>query len=213
MQELRNCGYIHTKIGGEGGGAFLTVFEVSNSGSAKTTPPLQKSDSESVVSRPAENPTSGKSHLLPIKERASIKETASKELVQTPFARNLTSEFEAFWNAYPKKVNKKKAQQKFKALAKTNALPDITTLVADIENRTTYDSQWADKKFIPHPTTYLNGERWNDELQQSTPGNNAIENQLLKANEYLRNEAGDGKTLVGDGCALPSDMDESEWRH
>ena len=37
-------------------------------------------------------------------------------------------------------------------------------ILADIENRLKLDAQWQDKTFIPHPTTYLNGERWNDDI-------------------------------------------------
>jgi hypothetical protein len=72
-----------------------------------------------------------------------------------------SSDFEKFWQRYPKKVKKKTAKDIW-----MRKKPDLDTLLADIENRTSNDSQWQDG-FIPHPTTYLNGERWNDDIQVS----------------------------------------------
>ena len=34
----------------------------------------------------------------------------------------------------------------------------------DVVNRTERDAQWQNVEFIPHPTTYLRGERWNDDV-------------------------------------------------
>ena len=36
-------------------------------------------------------------------------------------------------------------------------------IIEDVKKRKKEDSQWA-KGFIPHPTTYLNQERWEDEM-------------------------------------------------
>lgn len=66
--------------------------------------------------------------------------------------------FKNFWDLYPKKVEKKKSE------AKWNRLPKgIQTLIlADIPKRKATDG-WQ-RGFIPNPMTYLNGERWNDEI-------------------------------------------------
>ena len=76
----------------------------------------------------------------------------------------LTSRFEEWWKCYPKKVKKADAMKKWK-VKKLDAKAD--TLIADVANRIANDSQWAGG-FIPHPTTYLNGERWNDEISVDT---------------------------------------------
>lgn len=68
--------------------------------------------------------------------------------------------FEKFWEQYPNKVNKKKASISFNNLTKTqqrSAVDDIKTRFKD-----------TDKKYIPHPTTYINGERWEDEKPTNT---------------------------------------------
>lgn len=64
--------------------------------------------------------------------------------------------FATFWEAYPKKVDKKKAEKSFARLSKRKQ--DLA--IADVKSGR-FDN--VEKKFIPHPTTYLNGERWDDE--------------------------------------------------
>jgi hypothetical protein len=72
--------------------------------------------------------------------------------------------FEAFWKMYPKKVNKKKAKDKFIKICK-----DEKTYQAIMTGlrRQLHSNQWQkdDGLFIPHPLTWLNGERWNDEVE------------------------------------------------
>jgi len=73
--------------------------------------------------------------------------------------------FEIFWLAGMRKLNKKKALTVFKRMAKK--APDLKEfalrLYSDIQAR-------LGKQFgfdAMHPTTYLNGERWEDELPQA----------------------------------------------
>ena len=66
--------------------------------------------------------------------------------------------FENFWKLYPKKVAKKKAEQKWERLTKETQ----EIILADLPKRVKCD-QWL-KGFILDPTTYLNGERWLDEI-------------------------------------------------
>lgn len=69
--------------------------------------------------------------------------------------------FAEFWEAYPKKTNKKDAFKAFKAVKHIEKiLPDI---IADVEEKKqTKDWQKQNGQFIPYPGTYLRGERWND---------------------------------------------------
>jgi len=66
--------------------------------------------------------------------------------------------FEKFWSAYPRKMDKKKAYAAWKKL--NGVMPDIDTLVATIETQKKSD-QWM-RDIIPLPTTWLNGNRWED---------------------------------------------------
>ena len=64
--------------------------------------------------------------------------------------------FDAFWNAYPKKVGKPKALQAFKRQVKGR----LTELMAGLERWKAY---WTDPQYIPHPATFLNDRRWEDQ--------------------------------------------------
>ncbi len=74
-----------------------------------------------------------------------------------------SDDFEAWWDAYPRKQGKGKAYEAWcKAITKTS--PDNLILAA-----TDY-YHWPelpkDPKFIPLPATWLNQERWGDELSK-----------------------------------------------
>lgn len=71
--------------------------------------------------------------------------------------------FERWWNAYPRHVAKHKA-----AIAWDNAgvrESDMPRVMAALE-RAKCSRQWVkdNGKFIPHPTTYIHGRRWDDEI-------------------------------------------------
>ncbi len=69
--------------------------------------------------------------------------------------------FAEFWSIYPKKVGRKECMKKW-ASRKMDNIAD--TLMSDVKNRIQNDAQWIDG-FIPNPATYLNGDRWNDDIQ------------------------------------------------
>jgi len=69
--------------------------------------------------------------------------------------------FSDFWAAYPKKRKKAEARKKWKA-KKLDRIAD--RIIADIAERQKRDERWRGG-FIPDPTTYINGERWEDEIE------------------------------------------------
>lgn len=72
-----------------------------------------------------------------------------------------SEQFCAFWNAYPRKRDKARAQKSW------NKLTDEQRKCAidDVRKRSKRDPSWLEDngKFIPHPSSYLNGQRWEDE--------------------------------------------------
>lgn len=63
--------------------------------------------------------------------------------------------FDAFWEAYPRKVSKGHARKAWASAIRKSSPATIIRAVAE--------ARWSrDPKFIPHPATWLNGERWND---------------------------------------------------
>jgi hypothetical protein len=67
--------------------------------------------------------------------------------------------FAAFWAAYPRKVGKGQAQRAFRAAIKK--IPADRIIVALCK----YPFDMSRPEFIPHASTWLNGERWTDEIQ------------------------------------------------
>jgi len=70
--------------------------------------------------------------------------------------------FDTFWKAYPKKTNKECAKRVFAKLRVDQPLLDKILHSLSIQVRTI----WKDKdaQYIPHPSTWLNGKRWEDEI-------------------------------------------------
>ena len=75
--------------------------------------------------------------------------------------------FDTFWAAYPRKQAKRAAQAAWAKARPSPALLD--RILADVATRQAEDDQWQ-RGFIPHPATYLNGARWEDDLHTPTPG-------------------------------------------
>lgn len=69
-------------------------------------------------------------------------------------------QFDRFWSKYPRKEGKKKAWEKWLRLNPDRALFVAIMSGLDAHKRS---EQWR-RGVIPHPTTWLNGARWEDEL-------------------------------------------------
>ena len=69
--------------------------------------------------------------------------------------------FDQLWSLYPRKVGKGQARKAFKAASKKadfyDLLPKLMDYVQTLEGK--------DKQYIPHLATWLNGERWEDEVE------------------------------------------------
>jgi len=71
--------------------------------------------------------------------------------------------FSAFWSCYPKKVGKRGAEQAFRAAVKRVGNP---TPILEGARRLRDDPnlpKGVDRKYIPHASTWLNQDRWEDE--------------------------------------------------
>jgi uncharacterized protein YdaU (DUF1376 family) len=76
---------------------------------------------------------------------------------------SLATSFAEFWLAYPRKVAKSKAAQAWLKLSPNRELVAVILAAVEAQKRS---EQWTkdNGQFIPHATTWLNQERWNDEL-------------------------------------------------
>lgn len=81
---------------------------------------------------------------------------------------NIT-EFERFWEAYPKQVARGAAYEAWSALRRAGGLPDIEVLIASIEAHKRFEPNWRTERFIPNPAKYLSEHRWLDVFQAQSP--------------------------------------------
>ena len=97
--------------------------------------------------------------------------------------KKVTQDFEQFWNAWPKnrRIAKSTAFGIFEN--KYDQLPKINKLLQILELHKKQD-QWQeeDGRFIPHPRTWLNQKRWNDEVEGSEEVLNKA--SIKKINRY-----------------------------
>lgn len=90
--------------------------------------------------------------------------TTNKIHDQKPKKSTLTEQkFEKFWQIYPRKVGKAKAKQKWLKLPITDDL--FVKIIKALETQIEYSWRDKDIEFIPHPITWLNQERWEDEIK------------------------------------------------
>ena len=87
---------------------------------------------------------------------------------QSESLEKIKGKFDIFWSEYPKKKDKAKALKAFQKIK-----PD-DELFSKIISALTIQKQSADwlkdnGQFIPYPTTWLNGCRWEDELENKQP--------------------------------------------
>ncbi len=128
-----------------------------------------------------------------IKERVlENKKESKKEIYKSLSATDVAQatkddSFDSFWKLYPVKKNKERAQKIWKR-KKYGGLLDI--ILADIMNRLANCSQWADKQYIPHPSTYLNNQLWNDEVTLPTTKRQSGDS----FNKFLKQQRNKGET-------------------
>ena len=92
----------------------------------------------------------------PIKEKFKDNNTVNNTTNIT-----VNNNFDAFWSAYPVKKGKLGAR---KAWDKLKLSDDVVKLIAENMKARMDAGEWDDKQYIPHPATFLNGRRWEDEV-------------------------------------------------
>ena len=73
--------------------------------------------------------------------------------------------FEKFWQAYPRKISKKTALKAWERIEMTDDL--LKKMLGTLEKQK-QSEQWSKDagRYIPHPTTWLHQERWEDEVDE-----------------------------------------------
>ena len=97
---------------------------------------------------------------LQTEELCNAERERKKEREKTPSSAAAPSkEFDAFWTQYPRKIGKDAARRAYaKAMKKTTA----EKIAAGVEHLR-IQVAGKDQQFTPHPATWLNAGRWDDE--------------------------------------------------
>ena len=112
-------------------------------------------------------PETERKQLVSLEESKSKRESKSRvEVIQHGQVEVITkseNNFLEFWNLYPKKKKKKEA-----LIAWLKVSPPIQPVLNAIGwQKQQQDWIKEDGKFIPHPATYINGHRWEDEPDEN----------------------------------------------
>lgn len=76
------------------------------------------------------------------------------------------ADFDKFWKAYPRKTGKFLANKVWKAINGDQSLVQIIIAAVERQRRST-DWQKDNGAYIPHPSTWLNQRRWDDEVPEN----------------------------------------------
>ena len=82
--------------------------------------------------------------------------------------------FERFWEAYPRKVDKKGAERAFWRI---KGLADIFPQIIEALETCKASEQWKKEggRFIPHPTTWIRQERWTATIEAPKDENSSFD--------------------------------------
>lgn len=96
------------------------------------------------------------------KEPPSVKKRTTKTEEEREAEQRLEEWFDEFWSRYPRKVSKSEAKKAFLRINPDQEL--FEKILAGVESAKKTD-QWREDRgqYIPHASTWLHQERWNDE--------------------------------------------------
>lgn len=95
--------------------------------------------------------------------------------------------FEQFWQAYPRRIGKGCARRAYEKARKLASHDDI---MAGLRRFIQAEPWHGDIQFCPHPSTWLNQERWEDEYE--TPGS-AVDDAIMRAARLADEEEANGQ--------------------
>ncbi len=110
--------------------------------------------------------------------------------------------FDEFWKAYPRKQKKKDTQKIWKN-KKYDGISKI--LIDDVLKRINSDWKGKNKEFIPLPSSYLNGERWTDEIIEPIEIKKQLIQSPIKSNEIR-------STVMEYGPGHPTWESNNAWK-
>ena len=110
-----------------------------------------------------------------ILKESTPKSTKEKSALST--GRN----FDKLWSVYPRHEGKQAALKAFEKIDPDDELLERMINAITVQKKS---AQWSDPQFIPHPATWLNGRRWEDEPAQAARAGKRVLAQQYEQREY-----------------------------
>lgn len=107
----------------------------------------------------------------------------NKKSVDKEEENNSNQLFDEFREKYPRKVWKKDAMKKFDKLKKEDQ--ELAIKMIDVFKKT---RQWQNEQYIPHPTTYINQERFRDEVETVSKEVDGKQSKYANDDRYIYDE-------------------------
>ena len=100
-------------------------------------------------------------------ENENVKEKGIAYAIPKKKSARADSDFERFWEIYPKKKSKNQAKKAWEKLKPSSEL--VSTILDAVENQKRSNDWIKDAgKYIPYPATWLNAGAWEDEMEVGT---------------------------------------------
>jgi DNA-binding transcriptional ArsR family regulator len=180
LKALADLGLIDYKKDGK-----KDCIRITNKGKSYLSNTMSETDPSDYVGNESELPTNSEmnpkklgnesennSEMNPTYPTTNTNHTTNLSNTNAIAVSDQANQFESFWKAYPKKSDKAKSKLAYaKAIKKASHQLIIQSLI----NQKNV-GQWGSLQFTPMATTWLNGERWEDDLMSSNGvNNNSIE--------------------------------------
>lgn len=125
---------------------------------------FQEGEFHQCGNHPGGNHSGGNQELRILRKEYKYKNKKSSSRILDAIT---PSQFDEFWELYPRKEDKGRAQTSWEKICNKppENRPSFQTLMNALRAQRETD-RWKDKKFIPHPATWLNQKRWLDDPEQ-----------------------------------------------
>lgn len=153
-------------------------------------------------------------------EDSDTERSPSKSLPQIT-RKNVQDMFDVFWKLYPRKVGKAAALKKFET--KVKDADTFDAVIAGLGLHIKHVFNLTEPQYIPHAVTWLNQDRWQDEVTPDARPTNTgtagprrpslVEQVRQRGEELIEAErrASEGRTPQGSAELCPAGMDQGRW--
>lgn len=204
LKELKEMGYIVKEQSHDGSGKFsgntFVLQEEAPLSPLSENPTTVDTEIEPSSENPttvdteiepsSENPMTGKPddgktvNGKPDANKIIINKRINKPPIVPQGTDTLWTLFDRFWKAYPRKENKARARKAWAKLAPDMALCRRMSAALEAQK---CSEQWQREngRYIPHPASWLNGRRWEDEAPAPAPTRQEIPLDDERRGRYL----------------------------